>query len=113
MRLRPGQFQQTYLLSIDDGYNLALGNLFGGISGNETLTLARNQRDRQTLRPIYRLLPVVVSEARTPRSGREGESNHPENVSLTIPQQGVLPKQRHLLRAAFKEKWMERNSLKL
>src|SRR6476469_8960814 len=46
--LRPGRFRQTYLLSTDDGYNLALGNLFGGISGNETLSLARNWRSRQT-----------------------------------------------------------------
>jgi len=39
----------------------------------------------------------MVSVARTvPRSGEsEGESNHPENASFTIPLQGILP--RHLL----------------
>jgi hypothetical protein len=46
----------------------------------------------------YSFLPVVVSEVRTiPRSGSEGESNHPENFSLTMLRQGVLPRQRHLL----------------
>jgi cytosine deaminase len=45
---------------------------------------------------------------------REGESNHPENVSLTTPRQGVLPKQRHFAAAAaFKAKCMGENSLKL
>jgi hypothetical protein len=45
---------------------------------------------------------------------REASRTHPENVSLTMPLQGVLPRQRHFAAAtAFKEKCMEENSLKL
>ena len=58
----------------------------------------------------------MVSEARTIplEREREGESNHPENVSLTIPRQGVLPRQRHLLPQQLSmQKCMEENSLKL
>ena len=39
----------------------------------------------------YSFLPVMGSEARTiPKWERKGESNHPENVSLT--RQGILPR---------------------
>jgi hypothetical protein len=57
----------------------------------------------------------MVSEARTIREAeREGESNHPENVSLSMPRWGVLPRQRHLLpRQLSRQKCMKENSLKL
>jgi hypothetical protein len=64
----------------------------------------------------YAFLPVVVSEAQTiSRSGSARASRiHPENVSLTMAHQGVLPKQRHLLpQQSSRQKCMEENSLKL
>jgi len=47
----------------------------------------------------YSFLPVMVSEARTIlRSGSARASRiHPDNLSLTMPRQGVLPRMRHLL----------------
>jgi len=57
----------------------------------------------------------MVSEAPNDpaKREREGKSNHPENVSLTMSRQGVLPRQRHLLPQQLSRKCMEENSLKL
>jgi len=63
----------------------------------------------------YSFLPVMVSEARTIlRSGSARASRiHPDNLSLTMPRQGVLPRMRHLLpQKISREKCMEENSLK-
>jgi hypothetical protein len=55
---------------------------------------------------------VMVSKARaTPQRGSEGESNHADNLSLAMPQQGVLP--RHLLLRYSQKSFLEENSLKL
>jgi hypothetical protein len=43
--------------------------------------------------------------------GSVGESNHPDNLSLAMPQQGVLP--RHLLLCYRQKSFPEENSLKL
>jgi hypothetical protein len=47
--------------------------------------------------------------------GREGESNHPENVYFNMPRQGILPRHRHVLLAnsCRGKKCMEENSLML
>ena len=56
----------------------------------------------------------MVSEARTSREAeREGESNHPENVSLIMPRQGVLPRQRHFAAITVQAKCTQEDSLKL
>ena len=56
----------------------------------------------------------MVREARTSREAeREGESNHPENVSLIMPRQGVLPRQRHFAAITVQAKCTEEDSLKL
>ena len=47
-----------------------------------------------------------------PAKRSEGESNHPENFSLTMVRQGVLPRVRHFVAiTACKAKCMEENSL--